>query len=379
MKRRERHLAKLANSTRVAAFRVVVGAFAVFLLQLGRGHAEERDHVAVGAIRWDGWHTDGAVGAAVRKSLTPPEWRYRLPFFAKVEGDGGFALNGDTPEVMEAEIAAAKTARLDYWAFLAYGENDPMTRGLQLYLASPHRADVGFCIISETAHWQRANAAALAERFGKLMAEPGYHRVAGDRPLFYFLHHQTEGIEKNWGGPAGFRDAVSALKAAAKARGLADPYCAVMTYDVNAAKALVEAAGLDAISAYAFQRGDLRAPYAKLTGDLERFWEIQRATGKSVIPLAMAGWDRRPRVQNPVPWEHFGGDMEKYYECATPDEVAAHVAAAAKWTHEHREMCPAQAVIIYAWNEFDEGGWLCPTLTEGDARARALGRALRVP
>jgi len=34
-------------------------------------------------------------------------------------------------------------------------------------------------------------------------------------------------------------------------------------------------------------------------------------------------------------------------------------------------------VIIYAWNEFDEGGWLCPTLTEGDSRVQALGRILR--
>jgi hypothetical protein len=354
----------------------LASVIAVFLVHVGRAPAEEHDHVVVGAIRWDGWHMDGGVGSAVRKSLTPPEWRYRLPFFAKVGEDGGIALDGDTPEVMEAEIAAAKTARLDYWAFLAYDETDPMTRGLQLYLGSPHRADVGFCIISETAHWQRGNTSALAERFGKLMAEPGYQRVAGGRPLFYFLHHQTKGIEKNWGGLAGFREAVSALRTAAKARGLAEPYCAVMSYDVNAAKALADAAGLDAISAYAFQRGDLRAPYAKLTGDLERFWEIQRASRAAVIPLAMAGWDRRPRVQNPVPWEHFGGDVDRYYECATPEQVAAHIATAAQWTREHRDACPAQAVIIYAWNEFDEGGWLCPTLTEGDARARALGRAL---
>ncbi len=339
--------------------------------------AAENSRPVVGAIRWDGWQADGVVGAAVSKSLTPPKWRNRLPFFAKLRADGSPELRGDTPAVMTAEIAAAKTAHLDYWAFLAYDEADPMSRGLQLYLAVPKRGDVNFCMISETARWQRGNVAAQAERFAKLMSEPGYQRVAGGRPLFYFLHHDTGTVEKSWGGAGGFREAADKLKAAAAARGLPAPYLVVMTYDVTAAKALVDAAGLDAISAYAFQRGDDRAPYAKLTADLEKFWEIQRSTRAAVVPLAMAGWDRRPRVQNPVPWEHFGGTMNKYYETATADQVATHVHSAVKWAQSHAADCPAQAVIIYAWNEFDEGGWLCPTLTDGDARVRALGRVLK--
>ena len=339
--------------------------------------AEPPAHPVVGAIRWDGWQVEGSVGQAVRKSLTPAHWSYRLPFFTKVRDDGSPELRGDTAEAMTAEIAAARTAHLDYWAFLAYDEADPMTRGLQLYLANPRRADVNFCIISESARWNRGNVAALAERFAKLMAEPGYQRVAGGRPLFYFLHHNLDPFTQAWGDPAGFREAVDALRAAATSRGLPAPYFVVMTYDVNRAKSLLEAAGLDAISAYAFQRGHERAPYSRLTSDLEAFWEIQRATGASVIPLAMAGWDRRPRVENPVPWEHFGGTMDKYYDTPTPDELAAHVHAAVQWTHDHAPSCPAQAVIIYAWNEFDEGGWLCPTLSEGTARAEALGRALR--
>jgi hypothetical protein len=346
-------------------------------LQSPHAFGEEGTRPVVGAIRWDGWQADGGVGRAVSKSLTPPQWRNRLPFFAKVREDGSPEMRGDTAEVMTAEIAAAKTAHLDYWAFLAYDEADPMSRGLQLYLANPSRADMNFCMISETARWHRGNVAAQAERFAKLMAEPGYQRVAGGRPLFYFLHHSTEPVIQSWGGPEGFREAVDKLKAAAAARGLPAPYLAVMTYDVKGAKAFADGARLDAISAYAFQRGDDHAPYSKLTGDLEKFWEIQRSFKAAVIPLAMAGWDRRPRVQNPVPWENFGGTMEKYYETATAEQVAAHIHTAVKWTQDHAAECPAQAVIIYAWNEFDEGGWLCPTLTEGDARVQALGRSLR--
>ena len=37
---------------------------------------------------------------------------------------------------------------------------------------------------------------------------------------------------------------------------------------------------------------------------------------------------------------------------------------------------PANAIIIYAWNENDEGGWLIPTLSEGTARLDAIARVL---
>ena len=37
----------------------------------------------------------------------------------------------------------------------------------------------------------------------------------------------------------------------------------------------------------------------------------------------------------------------------------------------------AQCALIYAWNEHDEGGWLCPTLYEGSARIEAVGKMIR--
>ena len=339
--------------------------------------AQEPARPRVGAIRWDGWTSEGPVAAAVAKSLTPPEWRYRLPFFATIGANGVPSVAGDRPEVMSAEIAAARAAGLDYWAFLAYNEKDVMSQGLDLYLADPSRADVGFCMISETARWRRQNVEAMAERFARLMSEPGYVKVGDGRPLFYLLHHDTSGVDEHWGGPAGFREAMDALRAAAARRGLPVPYLAVMTGDLNVARDLLKGAGLDALSAYAFQRADVRGRYSTLAGDVERFWEIQRGYRLPVIPLAMAGWDRRPRVQNPVPWEHFGGMMDKYYETARPEQLAAHVQNAVRWVQANPETCPARAVIVYAWNEFDEGGWLCPTLVEGDARVQALGRVLR--
>ena len=66
---------------------------------------------------------------------------------------------------------------------------------------------------------------------------------------------------------------------------------------------------------------------------------------------------------------------------ATPDEIAAHLREALAWTQANRDLNPANAIILYAWNEHDEGGWLQPTLgADGKpdaSRIRAIGKVLR--
>jgi len=68
---------------------------------------------------------------------------------------------------------------------------------------------------------------------------------------------------------------------------------------------------------------------------------------------------------------------------ATPDELAAHVRQAVEWTKANRDLDPANAIIVYAWNEHDEGGWLEPTLrTDGkpnEERIKAIASVLRPP
>ena len=66
---------------------------------------------------------------------------------------------------------------------------------------------------------------------------------------------------------------------------------------------------------------------------------------------------------------------------ATPEQIASHVQDAINWTQENRDINTSGTIIIYAWNEYDEGGWLCPTLSpDGSSnsdRLNALSRVLR--
>ena len=77
-----------------------------------------------------------------------------------------------------------------------------------------------------------------------------------------------------------------------------------------------------------------------------------------VVPL-MSGASHEPRHEvNP---KQFGPD---HYRDPEPSEFKTHVLAGLDWAFAHRRNCPAQSVLIYAWNEHSEGGFICPTMGE---------------
>jgi hypothetical protein len=83
------------------------------------------------------------------------------------------------------------------------------------------------------------------------------------------------------------------------------------------------------------------------------------------IPCLTVGWDKRP-------WETAGKPGEAwYYPDRTPEQVAAGVRDAIEWVEKHPEQATAEKLIVlYAWNEFGEGGYLAPT--KGDPEGKFL-------
>jgi hypothetical protein len=341
-------------------------------------HSRNNDSVTIGAIRWDAWHTPaaaeehGAKGGPVRamaRSLNPHRYRWRAPFFARVDTNDTLRIDGYTQDVIDREIAYAKTGGIDYWAFLLYDEDNSMSQCLSLYLSSRRKSDVNFCAVASPATFGgRATWQAGIERIVRYMREPGYQCVCGDRPLLYLFRPDEKWIQM-WGGAEGARKLFDGLRSAAVAAGAGDPYMVVMHQGAaSAGKKAMEAVGAQAISDYARSGGGCNAPYTELTSRARAFWSECAATGAEVVPLAMAGWDRRPRVEHPVPWEPWqkpGVGLDKFYVLPTPQELAGHLDEAMTWAEERPENCPAQTVIVYAWNEHDEGGWLCPTIGRG--------------
>lgn len=345
------------------------------------GRADPGAPVAVGAIRWDAWQAPGSVPTqAVQRALTPPAWRHRLPFFARIGADGAVAIDGGTQEVMDAEIGLARRAGLGFWGFLGYPRDSSMSVGLKLYLASARRDGLRFCILSELVQWGFAapDLSDVAAWHVELFGHPDYQRVAGGRPLYFLGFLSDRLIAERWGSVEGLRAAVARFRAAAIAAGSGDPFIVLMARPEDAARH-VRALGADAASAYAIAGSEVAAPYAALAALVERRWDDYAAAGLQVVPTVMSGWDRRPRIENPVPWERWqrpGAGMDRYYEAPRPEELAAHLHRALEWIAARPEAASARAALIYAWNENDEGGWLVPTLPFDDSRIDAVRRVL---
>lgn len=76
----------------------------------------------------------------------------------------------------------------------------------------------------------------------------------------------------------------------------------------------------------------------------------------------MTGWDFRPCVTTPnaLFGSKSSGNRNASYDPPTPAELVDHIARGAAWMAANSTAGPAQTALVHAWNEFTEGGWLCP-------------------
>ena len=312
------------------------------------------DRPSVGAIRWDAW-SGGGVTEQVEQTLSPEKHRRRLPWFAKVDASGRARINASADGIMEQEIAHAKHAGLNYWAFLTYPESDAMSSALTRYLRSPKRTDLGFCLIlHQTLSVPAARWPAERDRIIKLLQEPGYQKVLG-RPLVYAFDLKTE-------HPT-VKQRFDELKSAAKTAGV-DPYFVYMGWNPARDYQAHAAEGFAAVSAYAHPGKE--PVFAKYVDAFEQHaWANALATKTPYIPLVTTGWDKRPRQDHPVSWEKNAAyaDQKTFPAAPTNGELTGHLSRAVAFVQAHPDVCPANTIIVYAWNEHDEGGWLCPTWT----------------
>ena len=329
-------------------------------------------------IRWDAWYADTGSAQSTARALSDADYLYRAPFWARLINRA--VKFEPTQETMTREIAEAAAAGVG-WAFLRYGDTSTMNAGWDLFQANPNKNAVKWCsmitadvLANGAAHPSSAWEARAAQIVG-WMQQPNYHTVLANRPVLYLFYLSVH-VTNWWGGAdVNLKVAIDGLRSAAAAANLEDPYIVVMAGDPVNAEARRVALGADAISAYiSLLPAGLNKTYASLATATETFWAQQRdATSAHMVPTAMIGINPAPRRARPVPWEaptqrpYFG--MADVHEIGTPAEVAAHVSDAIDFVNATAK-CAAATMLIYAWNEFDEGGWLCPTL--GDTNGERL-------
>ena len=117
-----------------------------------------------------------------------------------------------------------------------------------------------------------------------------------------------------------------------------------------------------------------RQPFRKLIDGSQRiFDQFAEKTPLPYVPVITAGWDRRP-------WEedrHSAGKMSPWYPDRTPKMVEEFVRMGVRWLDKHPDKTtPQRLLLIYAWNENGEGGYLTPTAKDGTDYLKAVQRAI---
>jgi len=92
------------------------------------------------------------------------------------------------------------------------------------------------------------------------------------------------------------------------------------------------------------------------------------------IPDVTTGWDKRP-------WEKVDEPQKNraiYYTDRSPELVGQLVSKAIQWVKANPTHATAERlVMLYAWNENGEGGYLTPTRAEGTAYLDAIARTVK--
>lgn len=212
------------------------------------------------------------------------------------------------------------------------------------------------------------------------MVQPEYQKVGESQPVLYIYYRVDEAKTYLDGDPNNLRMALSYLSAQVRAKGMGDPY--VILFNPTVDTALLRATGVTATSNYIgeFVRRE-RGAYRDLAAQVENYWEKMARSGFEVVPIAQIGWDTRPRIVNPVPWEHppkGAKEAYSYYAIATPEEFGGHIAKAVDFMQRRPDVCPHKLLLIYSWNECDEGGCMLPTLDDPTGKfITAMSGALR--
>jgi hypothetical protein len=337
--------------------------FIIVIIALLTAQSIYAQKISVGAIRWDAWYGPGLsakavkAGIEVERSLGPQKYHYRAPFFSKEIGKDSIQCREITQRIMDQDIAYAKYSGIDYWAFCWYHDTTGLGLGRKLYLSSKVKDKINWCLILGTEQLDiNLNGSWLKKRW----AEKNYQKVLNGRPLVYIygLTNYTTAAD------------IKKLRNLGKEIGV-DPYIVLMQNQFK--KVDLDANTVDAVSQYnSYAGGNGIAYYPTMLNMDKKGWENYAKTGKQVVPWVTSGRNQKPRIDHQVSWMSTSG----WVADATPGQIVENLKNAFNWINTNNNLSPANTVIVYAWNEFDEGGWLCPTLGPDSSRIKALRKFL---
>ena len=302
-----------------------------------------------GAFRWDAWYPAGAptdTSYQCLKALSRPEYHFRAPFFSEINENNEIVIPEYTQKIFDREMEYAIDAGINYFSYVWYS-HPSLSLARNFHKKSKYRNDITMCacldgnaILKDYAH----------EELVSLFKEDFYTKI-NSRPLIYFFQYNNDKIAED----------IIFYNEACKKENIPEPYYVIMGVGPEKAKKM----GGHGITRYSVS-GENNKPFNELCEDVYTIWERHSREGEAVdidnvLPL-VAGWHPHPRYKTPVSWMNV--PENSLVEYATSDELAEHYRRAKEFLSDEKNFksTNSNTCIIYAWNEHDEGGWLCPTL-----------------
>ena len=313
---------------------------------------EREEKTTIGAIRWDAWYThDGkaeSIVSQVEKTLSPAEYHFRAPFFAKITDEGKIEMSEYTQEVFDKEMEYAKEAGISYFAYLYY--DGQMGAARKFHSTSKYKNDVKLVMCLDGNGIGKAGARAEIK---ELLKQDYYMTVLNGRPLMYY-YVNTGNRKENM---ALVEAEIKYYRGYCQAEGIPEPFVVCMNINGQETQSIYG----DAVSRYSIS-GTSDKSFNDFITTAQEQWESYQKSGMQYVPMMTFGWHAEPRYKNPVTW--MITDENSWVPYPTDEELYNHVMYGLSYMDHPsaKEFTKANTLILYAWNEHDEGSWLCPTL-----------------
>ena len=311
-------------------------------------------------------------------------------------------IDGKNPADVAKEIDLASNAGIDVFMYDWYWYNGEMTMQEALeegFLKAPNRGKMKFCLMwcyhdrkdsfrndpSKEKRMLMPLARTPKEFLDniryclKFFKEPNYWLKEG-KP-FFSIYNARQFVQ-DMGGSAKAKKVLDKARQLAVGAGLKGICFQGMCDGLKNGGKGVPEAGFDYLGEYnhlscpardeAAKNGSYVFQYKDIFESNFREWEAFRTAPIPFIPVVSAGCDTsfRCRPEEPFPWRVNSYPYTPICLNNTPD-LFQELLAAAKKSVEKDPKKPG-AVLIYAWNEYTEGGYVAPNNFDTDGALRAI-------
>ena len=334
----------------------------------------------IGVVNWDcSLPPDTFFGSYMAKTLSFKKWRNRTPYYADILSEDNICCHYRTAEEYDRELEYAIKAKIDYFAYVWHTDNknlkyDPANPGsvtqphawTQDYARKLHQKSalaekIKLCAILIYGHPYNEND---YYNLAEAMKAPYYEKV-GNRPIVYLF--------------GGYRvDFINIIRQFPEKYGTENPYIVFMDTGLLSEDGTYSKA--DGVTAYACANEKSIDKYSQLIDSLISQNEDRKKYNINIIPQFSVGWDPTPRIETKVPWisyTDFG-----YAKRATPLEIEEGAKRLADWIEQNKDLIKSSHIMCFAWNEFEEGAYICPTYNDdgsiNDERIAAFANVVSI-